>query len=194
MDDVLVSVRRVCEHLGIDYPTQTVKLKEKAWACVGLIPIHDTTGRKLYIMVDVRDKIAAGWASADELADDRVQALRDRYESLLKNPEGRVPELFEAAGVPLDVTLDSLNMVPMAARDDEYMLVYSSLLAAAERQAWLEIYLPEVVGKVIKYSPQVIGEAKDMSDSDLKRVAKEGISKEAFDGAKTARKVRTVVV
>ena len=143
-------------------------------------------------MVDVRDKIAAGWASADELADDRVQALRNRYEALLNSADDRVPRIFESAGVPLDVTLESLNMVSMAARDDEYMMVFSSLLAAAERQAWLEIYLPDVVGKVVKYSPQVIGEAKDMSDSELKRVAKEGTSKEAFDGAKAARKVRTV--
>lgn len=45
-NDVYVSVRRACEHLGIDYPTQTVKLKLQQWACVGLIPIHDTTGRK----------------------------------------------------------------------------------------------------------------------------------------------------
>jgi len=145
-------------------------------------------------MADVRNTIAAGWASVDELADDRVQALRDRYESLLNSPEDRIPELFESAGVPLDVTLTSLNMVPMAARDDEYMAVFSSLLAVAERQAWLEIYLPDVVGKIVKYNSKVIGEAKDMSDGELKRVAKEGISKESFDGAKAARKVRTVVV
>ena len=42
----LDSVRRACEHLGIDDTTQKEKLKTKEWARYRLIPSHDTTGQK----------------------------------------------------------------------------------------------------------------------------------------------------
>lgn len=43
---VWVSIRRVCESLSIDFARQLKKLKAKAWACVDLKAIHDTTGRE----------------------------------------------------------------------------------------------------------------------------------------------------
>lgn len=46
---VWVSVRRVCEHLGIDEEGQRQKLKDEnraPWACACVIQAHDTTGRK----------------------------------------------------------------------------------------------------------------------------------------------------
>ena len=45
-DDTLwVSVRRVCEALGIDLATQYRKLKTAPWARIGLEPIRDANGR-----------------------------------------------------------------------------------------------------------------------------------------------------
>ena len=42
---VVVSIKKVCESLGIDYSTQLAKLKQCEWAVMGMIPITDTNGR-----------------------------------------------------------------------------------------------------------------------------------------------------
>ena len=44
-DTLWVSVRRVCEALGIDLATQYRKLKTAPWARIGLEPIRDANGR-----------------------------------------------------------------------------------------------------------------------------------------------------
>lgn len=44
-DDIFVSVRRVCESLGIDNKGQQSKLNEKEWARVELISTRDSAGR-----------------------------------------------------------------------------------------------------------------------------------------------------
>ena len=41
-----VSVKRVCENLGVDYASQYTKLKSAHWACVASITTRDTTGRE----------------------------------------------------------------------------------------------------------------------------------------------------
>jgi hypothetical protein len=49
-----ISVRRVCEALGIDSKSQMKKLQEKEWACVVIITSHDASGRKQGIfMIDL---------------------------------------------------------------------------------------------------------------------------------------------
>lgn len=42
---VWVSVRRVCDALGLDTSSQQQRLTGSSWACVGMMPMHDTTGR-----------------------------------------------------------------------------------------------------------------------------------------------------
>lgn len=44
-DGLFVSVKRVCEALGIDYTTQHVKLKTAPWATMGLIPTVAEDGK-----------------------------------------------------------------------------------------------------------------------------------------------------
>lgn len=45
-ETVWVSVKRVCEALGVSNQGQQEKLKGRPWACVKVILTHDTTGRK----------------------------------------------------------------------------------------------------------------------------------------------------
>lgn len=40
-----VSLRHACDTVGIDYSRQLQKLKSKSWARVGIMPMHDTSGR-----------------------------------------------------------------------------------------------------------------------------------------------------
>lgn len=42
---VLVSIRRLCENLGLSYPTQWRKLQGLDWACVAMMTTHDESGR-----------------------------------------------------------------------------------------------------------------------------------------------------
>ncbi|WP_064199021.1 phage antirepressor N-terminal domain-containing protein [Brevibacillus brevis] len=53
---IQVNVRKTCEELGIDYPTQFTKIKsdDVLNRCIGFIPIHDSIGRlqqQLYINI-----------------------------------------------------------------------------------------------------------------------------------------------
>ena len=43
--NLYVSIKRVCEHLGVAYQSQHAKLRAESWACVTMIVMHDTTGR-----------------------------------------------------------------------------------------------------------------------------------------------------
>ncbi len=43
---VWVSLRRVCESLGIDLKSQSRRVKNKPWACMVMMTIHDTSGRE----------------------------------------------------------------------------------------------------------------------------------------------------
>ncbi len=50
-----ISLRRICEYLGLDPEAQRQKLKSKPWACTVIIKAHDISGRKqeiLFIDID----------------------------------------------------------------------------------------------------------------------------------------------
>lgn len=58
--DVRVSLRRVCENLGLAMQGQLTKLKGKGWACVTEIVTHDASGRKqATTMIDL--DTLSGW-------------------------------------------------------------------------------------------------------------------------------------
>lgn len=53
-DKVLVSLRRGCENLGLNFSKQLQKLKSRPWACVSLWDTHDATGREQkMVMIDL---------------------------------------------------------------------------------------------------------------------------------------------
>jgi P22_AR N-terminal domain len=43
---ILVSIRRICDSLGIATQRQLEKLKRSRWACVTIMVTHDETGRR----------------------------------------------------------------------------------------------------------------------------------------------------
>lgn len=63
--DVYVSVRRVCDALGVDYPTQQTKLKEKEWATIGLCPTVADDGKRRQMTMLHLDSLPMWLATID---------------------------------------------------------------------------------------------------------------------------------
>lgn len=82
-NEVFVSVKRVCEALGVDYPTQLSKLKEKEWAVVGLCPTTGTDGKSYQMTMLHLDSLPLWLATIDagRVAEDaRPKLLRYQKE------------------------------------------------------------------------------------------------------------------
>lgn len=78
---VWVSTRRVCDALGIDFASQTVKLRAKPWACVGMITTHDATGRQQEMHALHLDSVPMWLATIDEnRVADHVRPKLQRYQ------------------------------------------------------------------------------------------------------------------
>lgn len=60
-----VSVRRVCEALGLNVDGQRVKLKDKEWACTEIISVHDISGRIQEIFMIDLDSLPMWLAGID---------------------------------------------------------------------------------------------------------------------------------
>ena len=59
---IWVSVKRVCEHVGLSCSAQVKKLKDAAWATVAMIATVDASGRN-YEMFCIRADCIAKWMS-----------------------------------------------------------------------------------------------------------------------------------
>jgi len=135
---------------------------------------------------------ADGHASVEEVIGERAKAYRARLRKLLGSTEGRLPGLWSRAEADISMTHTALQAVPVAQRDTSWLLSFSAIISAAQWQAWLETFGDEMLRKTAKYGAKTQSIAKDMSLDELKVVAKEGFTKGDFDGAKAARKQRTV--
>ncbi len=82
-NEVFVSVKRVCEALGVDYPTQQAKLKEKEWATIGLCPTVAEDGKQRQMTMLHLDSLPLWLATIDagRVAEDaRPKLLRYQKE------------------------------------------------------------------------------------------------------------------
>jgi hypothetical protein len=135
---------------------------------------------------------AAGHASVEELVEDLRESFKKRFDELMSKPSERIPELWKRAEADLYMTYVDYQAVPVASRGTEWLSMFTSMVAAAQWQAWLETFGDEMLRKTEKYGMKTQELAKDMSLPELKEVAKVGFTREDFDGAKTERKQRTV--
>lgn len=78
-DGVWVSIRRVCEALGIDGKNQREKLKQKAWAREVLITSHDSSGRMQQVHCLHLDCLPM-WLATLERVRPEVQAKLARFQ------------------------------------------------------------------------------------------------------------------
>lgn len=146
--------------------------------------------------MDIHDRIADAFASVDELVADAAHAFRERLLTLLNEQSERNEVIWNDAGAPLNITVDMMARVPVRERQlsNEWMNTMSIILAAARRQAWLEVIANPLFAKAYKHSARVKDTAGQMSKSELKHAADEGVSHEAFNKAKRARMERTAAL
>lgn len=139
-------------------------------------------------MSSLPDAIADGFAEADELAEDKLAHVAQRFYQLLENPKQRNPEIWAAAGANVELTAQQLEAVPPVQRDDEWTLLMGRMFAAAKEQAYIEVMARPLMEAAHKASKSKQKAAKALTRAELKTAAVEGVSKAKFDEAKQRRR------
>jgi hypothetical protein len=99
---IWVSIKRMCEDIGLDYWTQLRKLKEAAWAVVVMMPTTGTDG-KTYQMAMLRADCVAKWMADlnPKKVDPALRPAIEEYQSKARDVLAAyfTPEAARAAGV-----------------------------------------------------------------------------------------------
>jgi hypothetical protein len=78
---VWVSLRRICENIGLAFDAQRVKLQGKSWACVTTIVSHDTSGRDQEMTMLHLDSVPMWLATIDvERVAEHIRPTLERYQ------------------------------------------------------------------------------------------------------------------
>jgi len=129
-----------------------------------------------------KDAIADKHAAADERVDTYRERFSARVLELMNSVGGRIESIFERAGAP------ALSIVEAAAvinpsRDVDM----AAITAAAQRQAYVEIVVRDVIKSASKHTDDVESKRSKMSKGELAVAAVEGVTKEQFNAAKERR-------
>lgn len=125
-------------------------------------------------MVDLHDRIAEAFADADGVGEDNYKAFSRRFAELLSSTKARDKDLWNRLGAPVDVTIQLMIIVPVQRRlvDDTWNQGATEIIAAARRQAFLEVLMPALLDVRDRYTKLTISAAKQMSRSELRAEAK----------------------
>lgn len=137
------------------------------------------------------DLLTDNAAEVDELVDNSAPTYTPRVRELQESAAGRDPDLWEDAcndiGISTDwaaFTLSDLNEFPVAERDLAWQAASAMVFRCAEIQAFTEDTLRPLLTASEGHAQRV----DRASPSDVRAVAKVGISKEAFEVAKEKRR------
>lgn len=114
----LISLRHMCESIGIDFSGQVAKLKKKSWACVVLNSTHDSAGR-LQEMTMIDRRTMTMWLgtietsrvkeSAREILEAFQSEAADALDSYFHEGGAINPSATTAQITKLDAQLSSLR-------------------------------------------------------------------------------------
>jgi hypothetical protein len=143
--------------------------------------------------MDIRDKIADGFAAVDELAEDAQSTFHNRWVHLVNNVDERIPFIWADAKADMAATPKSIGAVPPNLREYEWSKSVELVYAAAFMQAYFEYLSIPIYQKSMKHSAREKESAKHMSRDELIRAAMEGTGRDRFESAKARRKSRSTV-
>jgi len=134
----------------------------------------------------IQDKVADGFASVDEAAENAVEDIRERVWELLTKPDERDPELWADMGAPT-VSYRALESVAVPQRDLSWSVALATMVTAAQRQARIELLMQTVLDKAARHAAAVNALARTAGREAAIAAATEGISKADFNAAKARR-------
>ena len=166
----LVSLRHMCESIGIDYPSQLKRVKRSPWGNVVIMTTLDTVGRQFEMAMVNRRTMTMWLATIDpaRLKNEDAKA----YLALFQNEAADALDAYFHEGVALN---------PRAIKYDEQARVLESLRNLID-PAWLEakakIVAARALGEVPEiapadmplYSEAYLNEKPELTKAEAKRI------------------------
>jgi hypothetical protein len=153
---------------------------------------------------EILDSIAAHALDREELADDEGKRKKyiKRYRQLLDNPKTRDAELWTNAfkNLGLDVekwgglTPKQLNQFKVSQRGITWRLVNKTLFAVAQIEAFMDVYLDELISIGEDHNKQLHVKTKKLSQKEARSIAQEGIKLRLKNERENRKKKRGVNV
>lgn len=134
------------------------------------------------------DQHADAFGDVDDVAESMQEKFSKRFQQLQNEPQERIPEIWDDGGCPIGVTMDGMDQVPQANRNDEWDKLVQALLACAKEQAWCEVISDPLLRTAEKHARRKEAIRKQMSASQIRQAAKTGPGKARFDSMRQARR------
>ena len=151
----LVSLRHMCESIGVDFAGQFTKLKKKAWACVVLNSTHDTTGR-LQEMTMIDRRTMTMWLATIETSRVKPEA-RPMLEAFQNEAADALDSYFNEGGaINPRATTDQLDEMQRKAKFQLELinLARPSILDAQFLDSKARIVIARAMGEEPEIDPQ----------------------------------------
>lgn len=139
------------------------------------------------------DAIADAYAEIDDKVEEHSAEFRKRLNVLLNEEGERVPEIWEAGGCPLNVTLDGLSRVPLNQRGEQWNILTGRLFSCALDQTFIEIYSIPFLNIAPGQAKTVRDAGRQLGDSGVRSVAKTGPGKPRFEMMRNSRRERRMI-
>ena len=148
-------------------------------------PIPTTIQEKAKRLLELEaDKHAA----IDNEVEDKQREHGELVYDLSTYTDERDPELWAYLGVDITATLPDLFLVPVVERDAEWSDTFTDVLAAATRQAWLEVFGIEFLESVERRNNRIAAASDSMSRAEIEAAGKLGFGKKDIETARLRRR------
>lgn len=127
-------------------------------------------------------------ARADLFVERNEQANLELIDQLLTDEGARDEGIFELVGAPVDETIQDYEIIEIEDRDLQWVAGLSAIIVASRLQAFIS-HREELFQLFSAREKALVG--VDIETSELKKAAKQGISKSAI-AEKKAEQIRTL--
>lgn len=144
-----------------------------------------TTPPKIRKLLDLEtDKHAA----IDNEVEDKQREIGEVVYNLANFTDDRDPELWAYLGVDASITLPDLFLVPVVERNDEWSSTFTDVLAAANRQAFLEVFGIEFLESSERRNERIAGVAEGLTRAEIEEAGRTGFGKKEIEAARIRRR------
>ena len=134
------------------------------------------------------DKIADGFAAADEVAETAEARLEQRIWQLITTPTERNADIWTAAEANLHATLEDFHSTPVAQRDETWSIMMARMASAAQEQAFVEIMARDLLQQSHDERAKVREASGGFSKAEIRTLGQKSVGRARFEQAKDRRR------
>jgi len=124
---------------------------------------------------DLSNLLADQQLDLDDIAEAYRESVAGLQYELMVSSKGRNEGIWDSAEADITLTTEDFMEIPVSERDDNWVLQFNSMYAAAYMQAVAESgLLADIVAVSDKHSEALIKQNNKMKPNELKEVATEG--------------------